>query len=100
MNATIVELRYRMRDVLRAIERGETVTVLYRGKEKATLTPIAPATDAAGKAPKTADQPMFGLWNDRGDLTDPASHVRKLRQPRAVPARISRKKGPIVGKHK
>jgi len=36
MNATIVDLRYRMKDVLRAIDRGETVTVLYRGKVKAT----------------------------------------------------------------
>jgi antitoxin (DNA-binding transcriptional repressor) of toxin-antitoxin stability system len=29
-----------MKDVLKAIDRGETVTVLYRGKEKARLTPI------------------------------------------------------------
>ena len=32
MDASIVHLRYRMKDVLRAIDRGETVTVLYRGK--------------------------------------------------------------------
>ena len=35
MKATIVDLRYRMKDVLRAIDRGEIVTVLYCGKEKA-----------------------------------------------------------------
>ena len=40
MKATIVDLRYRMKDVLRAIDRGEAVTVLYRGKEKAKLMPI------------------------------------------------------------
>ena len=41
MNATIVDLRYRMKDVLRAIDRGETVMVLYRGKVTAALTPVS-----------------------------------------------------------
>lgn len=86
MNATIVDLRYRMKDVLRAINRGETVTVLYRGKAKAVLMPISPPLGASEKgAPRTADQPLFGLWKDRDDLTDPASWLRKLRQPRPVP---------------
>jgi len=40
MKATIVDLRYRMKDVLSAVERGETVTVLYRGKPKAKIVPI------------------------------------------------------------
>ena len=85
MNATIVDLRYRMKDVLRAIERGETVTVLYRGKAKAALIPIPPPLGASGKGtPKTAEQPLFGLWSDREDLIDPVSWVRKLRQPRAL----------------
>lgn len=85
MNATIVDLRYRMKDVLRAIERGETVTVLYRGKPRAALTPITPPVAASDKGgPRTADQPLFGLWNDGDDLKDPASWVRNLRRPRVV----------------
>lgn len=84
MNATIVDLRYRMKDVLRAIDHGETVTVLYRGKAKATLVP-APADTPDGGTPGTADQPFFGLWRDRDDWTDPAAWVRLLRQPRAIP---------------
>ena len=80
MNATIVDLRYKMKDVLRAIDRGETVTVLYRGKEKAKLTPIAPTLDS--HTPKTKDQPLFGLWKDREDIGDPAAYLRVLRQPR------------------
>ena len=83
MRASIVDLRYHMKDVLRAIDRGETVTVLYRGKEKAKLMPVAAASDASNKtAAKTKDQPFFGLWRDREDLTDPASYVRNLRQSR------------------
>jgi antitoxin (DNA-binding transcriptional repressor) of toxin-antitoxin stability system len=86
MNATIVDLRYRMKDVLRAIDRGEQVTVLYRGKAKATLMPISQQSGSSGKgAPKAEDQPFFGLWSGRDDLSDPAAFVRNLRQPRVFP---------------
>jgi len=98
MNATIVDLRYRMKHVLRAIDRGETVTVLYRGKEKAMLMPVAPAP--GGDAPKTADQPLFGLWKDREDLSDPAAYVRNLRLPRQAPAQAGVKKQPHARKSK
>jgi len=81
MNASIVDLRYRMKDVLRAVERGETVTVLYRGKATATLAPYSSQPGSA----KTADQPFFGMWSDRRDLADPAAHVRSLRRPRHAP---------------
>src|SRR4051794_35222240 len=90
MNATIVDLRYNMKNVLRAIDRGETVTVLYRGKERAKLTPITPATSSG--APKTKDQPLFGLWKDRDDMSNPASYVRDLRLPRRVPAQAGTRK--------
>jgi antitoxin (DNA-binding transcriptional repressor) of toxin-antitoxin stability system len=87
MNATIVDLRYRMKHVLRAIDRGERVTVLYHGKEKAMLMPIVPAPD--GDKPKTRDQPLFGLWKDREDLSDPASYLRNLRLPRHASAQAT-----------
>ena len=80
METSIVDLRYRMKDVLRAIDRGETVTVTYRGKEKARLVP---ANAAAGRAPvKVSDQPFVGMWKDREDMADPVAYIRKLRQPR------------------
>ena len=80
MEASIVDLRYRMKDVLRAIDRGETVTVTYRGKEKARLVP---SSTAAGRIPgKVSDQPFVGMWKDREDMADPVAYVRKLRQPR------------------
>jgi antitoxin (DNA-binding transcriptional repressor) of toxin-antitoxin stability system len=74
-----------MKDVLRAIDRGETVTVLYRGKEKARLTPIRVEV---GEIPKTSDQPLFGLWKDREEMSDPAAYVRGIREPR-MSARVS-----------
>jgi antitoxin (DNA-binding transcriptional repressor) of toxin-antitoxin stability system len=78
MKATILDLRYRMKDVLRAIDRGETVTVLYRGKEKARILPIA----GKGEDARAEDQDFFGMWKDRQELADPAGYVSKLRQPR------------------
>ena len=63
MNASIVDLRYNMKDVLRAIDRGETVTVLYRGKAKAKLMPMRsprkpPAADRP--EPRTSPSSVFG----------------------------------------
>jgi antitoxin (DNA-binding transcriptional repressor) of toxin-antitoxin stability system len=83
MKASIVDLRYRMKDVLRAIDRGETVTVLYRGKEKAKLVPIDAKKNGSGAArPRVEDLPFFGMWKDREDMADPAAYVRKIRQNR------------------
>jgi prevent-host-death family protein len=78
MKASIVDLRYRMKDVLRAIDRGETVTVLYRGKEKAKLVPVKKQQEK----PRVEDLPFFGMWKDRKDMADPVAYVRKIRQNR------------------
>ena len=81
MKASIVDLRYRMKDVLRAIDRGETVTVLYRGKEKARLVPISGA-QAPKKTIKSSDHPAFGMWKDREDMKDPAKWLQTIRRSR------------------
>ena len=77
MKATIVDLRYRMKDVLSAVERGESVTVLYRGKPKARILPIAKKPGG-----KLAESEVFGMWKDRKDLRDVPGYIRKLRQGR------------------
>jgi len=78
MNVSTVDLRYRTKDILRAVERGESVTVLRRGKEKARIVPPASKRSVA----KLATPEAFGMWKDRKDLRDVAAYVRKLRQPR------------------
>jgi prevent-host-death family protein len=78
MKASIVDLRYHMKDVLRALDRGEPVTVLYRGKEKARLVPIAADTPKM----KVEDHPACGMWKDREDMKDPVAWVRRLRSKR------------------
>ena len=39
MEATVVDLRYRMKEVLKALERNEEVSILYHGKIKGTIRP-------------------------------------------------------------
>ena len=78
MKASIVDLRYRMKDVLSAVDRGETVTVLYRGKPKAKIVPIS-KKEALNKI---INDPAFGMWKDREDMRDPSAYVRKIRKGR------------------
>ncbi len=40
MKATVADLRYRMKDLLHVIDRGETIPVFYRAKQIATLMPL------------------------------------------------------------
>jgi antitoxin (DNA-binding transcriptional repressor) of toxin-antitoxin stability system len=77
MKATVLDLRYRMKDVFRAIDRGESITVTYRGTVKARIVPAGEIVTAKSNA-----DPAFGMWRDRKDLENPSEYVRKIRQPR------------------
>ena len=77
MKATTLDLRYRTKDVLKAVERGETVVVSYRGKAKAKIVPLSSSKAAALRAGDA-----FGLWKDRKDMSDVSAYVMKLRKSR------------------
>lgn len=79
MKASVLDLRRRPREVLRALERNETVTLLYRGKEKGVIHPAGAPRPGAGRV---AEHPAFGIWRDRADLVDVSSVVRNLRRGR------------------
>jgi hypothetical protein len=55
MEATVVDLRYHMNDVLKALERNENVNVLYRGKLKGVIRSAVRSTSA-----KVRDHGFFG----------------------------------------
>lgn len=38
MNASVIDLRYKMNDVLKALDRNEDVTILYHGKVKGVIS--------------------------------------------------------------
>jgi antitoxin (DNA-binding transcriptional repressor) of toxin-antitoxin stability system len=79
MKASILDLRRRMSEVLGALEKNETVTILHRGKEKGVIYPTALQKDRHASAAK---HPSFGMWKDRDDLLDVARAVRNLRKGR------------------
>jgi len=56
MKATVLDLRYRMKEVLKALNKRERVTILYHGKVKGTIVPAG-----ADKAIKVEDHPFFEM---------------------------------------
>ncbi len=57
MKASIIDLRYKMNDVLKALDRNEQVTVLYRGKIKGILVPSGTKASMGMK-----EHPFFGMF--------------------------------------
>jgi len=82
MEASILDLRRKMADILRALDRNETVKITYRGRRRAVLIPAGPSAEQQ-KRSLTAHC-AFGMWKDRRDMTDVTAYVRRLRQNRAV----------------
>ena len=75
MKATVVDLRYRTKDLMRAVERREPVFIYYRGKLKAKLVP---ADEPSTKFPSVAEHPLFGYCKD--DKEPVEEKVRRLRE--------------------
>ena len=63
-------------DVLDALDRGESVTLLYRGREKGT---IHPAREMRRRYRSIKDHPAFGMWKDREDMKDVQDFLGRLR---------------------
>jgi hypothetical protein len=75
MKASIVDLRYKTRKVLEALERNEAVTVLYHGRVKGIIQP-------AGKppAPGVLEHPFFGMHEGMEEsVADAVARLRALR---------------------
>ncbi len=56
MKATVVDLRYKLNDILKALDRNESVEILYRGKIKGTIIP-----DIQRASSSVKDHPLFGI---------------------------------------
>ena len=80
MKASILDLRRRMGDVLRALERNEPVTILYRGKPKGILYPATRENQGCS----VSEHPAFGMWKDHAGLKDVEKVVCDLRKGRYV----------------
>ncbi|NOY60460.1 MAG: type II toxin-antitoxin system Phd/YefM family antitoxin [Calditrichaeota bacterium] len=76
MKATIVDLRYKMNDVLKALDRNEQVTVLYHGKVKGIIFPAKQQVDK-----KITDHPFFGMTANHSNksVLEEMDDLRKAR---------------------
>jgi len=72
LKATIVDLRYRMKEVLKALDKKERVTILYHGKVKGTIIPSNIKTEK-----KVQTHPFFGMLTK--DATTVQEEIRALR---------------------
>ena len=75
MKASIVDLRYKMKDVLKALDARETVSIYYHGKLKGTIVPANSAKKFDSKK-----HPFFGMRKD--DKRSVKQVMKELRKPR------------------
>lgn len=76
MKATVLDLRYRMNEVLKALDKREKVTLLYHGRVKGTIYP------ETGKGMiKVEDHPYFGM--SAGEDRTVSEQMKELRRSRS-----------------
>ncbi len=72
MKANIIDLRYKMKDVLLALERSEIVQILYHGKLKGTIIPAIKKSDK-----RMEDHPFFGMFKgEEGTVEEKMNALR------------------------
>ena len=75
MKASIVDLRYKTNDILKALDRNESVTVLYHGKIKGVIKPVKEKSEL-----KVIEHPFFGMYQDSEESV--LKELENLRKPR------------------
>jgi antitoxin (DNA-binding transcriptional repressor) of toxin-antitoxin stability system len=75
MKASFKQLRHETGAVVRAVERGETVIVTYRGKPVAEMS-------AVRREAKKKDDELFGIWRDNNAVASVEDYVAKVRKGR------------------
>jgi antitoxin (DNA-binding transcriptional repressor) of toxin-antitoxin stability system len=65
MNASILDLRYKTSDILAALDKRESVTILYHGKPKGTIIPLEDST-----AGKVCEHEFFNMYAGETEAVD------------------------------
>lgn len=78
MKAAARDMRYHLKSVMAAVERGEEVLITNRGHIKARIV----AVDSQKKAGNEEQNPFIGMWQDRDDIQDVTAYVRQVRRGR------------------
>jgi hypothetical protein len=75
MEASVLDLRYKMRNVLNALNRREKIRILYHGRVKGEIIPFK-----GNSTIKSNQHPLFGML--KGEKTNPEELVSKMRRSR------------------
>ena len=73
MKATIVDLRYKMKDILKALERKEKVAIMYHGKQKGI---IIPASETNATQAQISEHPFFGMLSCDTNVSEVMTQLR------------------------
>jgi len=71
MKASVVDLRYRMNEILKAIDRNEEVTILYHGKVKGVIKPKI----SRGRR-RISDHPFFNMYQSKEEVHEVMADLR------------------------
>ena len=74
MKASVVDLRYRMNEILKAIDRNEEVTILYHGKVKGVIKPKI----SRGRR-RISDHPFFNMYQSKETVDEMMDDLRRDR---------------------
>jgi antitoxin (DNA-binding transcriptional repressor) of toxin-antitoxin stability system len=74
MKVSIVDLRYRTNEVLKALERSEEVSVLYHGKLKGVIK-----SAARSSLGKVTDHPFFNMKKTKRSVDKEMARLRRSR---------------------
>jgi hypothetical protein len=72
LKASVVDMRYKMNEVLNALDRNESVEILYHGKTKGIIRPVMTKTEKI-----VSEHPFFGMQKDANETVD--TTMKKLR---------------------
>ena len=75
MEASIVDLRYKTSEILKALDKNESVVVKYHGKVKGIIKPVN-----AKSTSKITDHPFFSMYDEPEDSV--LEELENLRSPR------------------
>ena len=71
MNASVIDLRYKMNDVLKALDRNEDVTILYHGKIKGVIASHSPSSSK-----KVTEHAFFNMIDAEKSVEDQMNQLR------------------------
>ena len=72
-----MDLRYRTKEILRALDAREEITLTHRGTEKGKIIPVKVKTRAHGSL---HEHPAVGMWADCAEtVPDLIARIRKPR---------------------